>query len=332
MDGWSAYGERKLACAQKGISKSYYATSAGGISKDGKCASKGALLYSSVTDTNEKEIEIISPNGYVLMDNHYHLLIETPYANIKQVMQNINTSYTVYVNKKHKRSGHLLQGRYKAFIIDKESYLLELGRYIHLNPVRAGIVKRPEDYRWSSYSEYINRNNQEAITDTADTLYSFSKKQAIAAKKYQEFVNAGNKEKTPLKDAVGSILGDKIFMENVLKHLKGNLDKKEIPELKKIENKHEVEKIIKAISRYYGIREDGLLKRKKAINRERKIAIYLCKALSGEKNIEVGRIFGITTQAVTNAVRGIEVSRAEDRKVDKEIIQIKEIVVGRLNV
>ena len=60
-------------------------------------------------------------HSYVLMSNHYHLLIETPYANIKQVMQNINTSYTVYVNKRHKRTGHLLQGRYKAFIIDKES-------------------------------------------------------------------------------------------------------------------------------------------------------------------------------------------------------------------
>ena len=265
-------------------------------------------------------------HSYVLMDNHYHLLIETPYANIKQVMQNINTSYTVYVNKRHKRTGHLLQGRYKAFIIDKEIYLLELGRYIHLNPVRAGIVKRPEDYKWSSYREYIYRSNKEAITDTTDTLYAFSKKQAIAAKKYQEFVNAGIKVKTPLKDAVGSILGDKIFREDVLRHLKGKQDKREIPELKKLQTKHKVEDIVKAIAKYYGIREEELLKRKKATERQRKIAIYFSKVLSGEKNIEVGRVFGITIQAVTNAVRGIEVKRVEDRKVDKEIIQIKEIV------
>ncbi len=99
-------------------------------------------------------------HAYALMDNHYHLLIETPYANIKQVMQNINTSYTVYANKRHRRAGHLFQGRYKAFIVDKESYLLELGRYIHLNPVRAGIVRRPGDYRWSSYEEYIYRGRQ----------------------------------------------------------------------------------------------------------------------------------------------------------------------------
>ncbi len=265
-------------------------------------------------------------HAYALMDNHYHLLIETPYANIKQVMQNINTSYTVYVNKRHKRTGHLLQGRYKAFIIDKESYLLELGRYIHLNPVRAGIVIRPEDYRWSSYRQYIYRNNKEAITDTADTLYSFSKKQAIAVKKYQEFVSAGIKEKTPLKDAIGSILGDKIFRENVFRHLKGNQDKAEIPELKRIQTKHKVEDIIMATAKHYGIREEELLKRKKATARQRKIAIYLCKALSGEKNIEIGKVFGITTQAVTNAVGDIEARRAENRKVDKEIVQLKKIM------
>jgi REP element-mobilizing transposase RayT len=265
-------------------------------------------------------------HAYVLMDNHYHLLIETPYANIKQIMQNINTSYTVYINKRHKRTGHLLQGRYKAFIIDKESYLLELGRYIHLNPVRAGIVPRSEDYKWSSYREYINRSNKEGLTDTSDTLYTFSKKQAIAAKKYQEYVNAGIKEKTPLKDAIGSILGDKIFREDALRHMKGNQDKTEIPELKKIQSRHKVEDIIKTIAKYYKIREEELLKRKKATERQRKIAIYLCKALSGKKNIEVGRVFGITTQAVTNAMRNIEARRAEDRRVEKEIIQIKEIV------
>jgi REP element-mobilizing transposase RayT len=65
-------------------------------------------------------------HAYVFMDNHYHLLMETPHANIKQVMQNINTSYTVYINKRHRRFGHLFQGRYKSFIVDKESYLLEV--------------------------------------------------------------------------------------------------------------------------------------------------------------------------------------------------------------
>lgn len=85
-------------------------------------------------------------HAYVLMDNHYHLLIETPLPNLNQAMQNINTSYTVYINKKYGRSGHLFQGRYKAIVIDKDSYLLTVSRYIHLNPVSAGIVEAPEQH------------------------------------------------------------------------------------------------------------------------------------------------------------------------------------------
>lgn len=262
-------------------------------------------------------------HAYVLMDNHYHLLIETPKANISQIMQNINTSYTVYVNRRLKRAGHLFQGRYKAFIVDKENYLLELGRYIHLNPVRAGIVKRPEDYKWSSYKEYVLGRTEGAIADMGDTLYSFSKRRTIAAKKYQEFVYAGIKEKSPLLKAVGSVIGDETFREKVIKYLKGIPDKTEIPEIKKIEARHKIEDIIKAVTEYYGTREDELLKRKKSTERQRKIAIYLCKTLSGNKNIEVGRVFGITLQAVTNVLRDIEKKTGEDKKLSKDLFLIK---------
>lgn len=262
-------------------------------------------------------------HAYVLMDNHYHMLIETPYANIKQVMQNINTSYTVYVNRRHKRAGHLFQGRYKAFIVDKESYLLELGRYIHLNPVRARIVKRPKDYKWSSYREYISEGRGDTVTDTEDTLYSFSKKRAIAIKKYQEFVSAGISEVSPFKNAVGSILGDEIFREKVIKYLKDIPDKTEISEFKKIETKHKTEDVIRAIAKYYGISEDDLLKRRRATSKQRKIAIYLCKTLSGKKNVEVGKVFGITLQAVTNVVRDIDKRREDEKKLSKEIALIK---------
>jgi putative transposase len=265
-------------------------------------------------------------HAYVFMDNHYHLLIETPYANIKQIMQNNNTSYTVYINRRHRRAGHLFQGRYKAFIVDKESYLLELGRYIHLNPVRAKIVERPEDYRWSSYKEYVVGRGKEAITDTGDMLYIFSKRRSIAVKNYKEFVNAGIKEKSPLEKAIGSILGDETFREKVIRYIKGISDKTEIPELKKIEAKHKVKDIVKAVAEYYGTREDELLKRKKATERQRKVAIYLCKILSGEKNVEVGRVFGLTIQAVTNAVRDIEKMREGDRKLRKEIATINNFV------
>ncbi|MBA3070579.1 MAG: hypothetical protein FP829_00135 [Nitrospirae bacterium] len=267
-------------------------------------------------------------HAYVLMGNHYHLLIETPHANIKQIMQNLNTSYTVFVNRRHGRVGHLFQGRYKAYIVDKESYLLELGRYIHLNPVRAGIVKKPEDYKWSSYRDYIYGNKQGTITDTDDTLYSFSKRRAISASNYHEFVNAGFHAKPPLGEAVGSILGNKAFRESVLRYLKGIPDKTEIPEIKKIETKYGLEDIVRIVAEYYGIEEDELLNRKKATQKQRNIAVHLCKILSGRKNAEIGKIFGIKIQGVTNTIRRIEKVMEEDGRLRREIAMIKKAACG----
>jgi putative transposase len=91
---------------------------------------------------------------YVLMSNHYHLLIKTPHGNLNEVMHYINGSYTNYINRKKGRSGHLFQGRYKAILVDGDSYLLELSRYVHINPVRAKIAAKPEEYPDSSYRSY----------------------------------------------------------------------------------------------------------------------------------------------------------------------------------
>jgi REP element-mobilizing transposase RayT len=92
---------------------------------------------------------------FCLMNNHYHLLLETPSGNLPQIMRHINGAYTTYFNVKRARSGHLLQGRYKAILVDIDEYAKELSRYIHLNPVRAKMVKTPEEYEWSSYQFYI---------------------------------------------------------------------------------------------------------------------------------------------------------------------------------
>jgi putative transposase len=265
-------------------------------------------------------------HAYVFMDNHYHLLIETPHANIKQIMQNINTSYTVYVNRKHGRHGHLFQGRYKSFIVDKESYLLELGRYIHLNPARAGIVQKVDDYKWSSYKEYVNGKRNIRIADTDDTLYLFSKIRSEAINRYREFVHAGVNKDSPLSEAVGSVLGNETFTDNVLKYLKGYVDKREIPDIKKIDAKYSISDVVKKVSWYYGLNLEALIRRSRSTGKQRKIAIYLCKTLSGKKNIDIGLAFGISAQGVSNIVYAIENLKEKKRKVAEEILLIKELI------
>jgi REP element-mobilizing transposase RayT len=91
-------------------------------------------------------------HSYVFMDNHYHLILETPNGNLLKVMHGINGGYTGYFNRRYNRSGHLFQGRYKGILAEKDAYLVQLSRYVHLNPVRARMVEKPEQYRWSSHN------------------------------------------------------------------------------------------------------------------------------------------------------------------------------------
>ena len=266
-------------------------------------------------------------HGYVFMSNHYHLLIETPRANIKQIMQNINTSYTVFVNRKYGRSGHLFQGRYKAFIINKERYLLVLGRYIHLNPVRAGVVRRPEDFGWSSYRDYLSVRS-DGLVDTDETLGLFSKRRGLAIRRYREFVDGGLRERSPLENAIGSLLGDEGFRERVIGYLRVLPDKAAIPEIRKIRKKRGIDEIVRDVARYYGLPEIDLLRRRRRAEGQRKIAVYLSKVLSGGKNAEIGSVFGITIQAVTNVVRRVEKRMGEDNRFGSEVRRLKEMVAA----
>ncbi len=143
-------------------------------------------------------------HAYCLMDTHFHLLLETPSANLSQIMQHINGAYTNYFNTKRKRSGHLFQGRFKAILIEANEYATELSRYIHLNPVRAGMVKRPEEYPWSSYREYIGVKDAAAWLSTAFVLGYFGEKTAEARERYRSFVEdlLEKEYESPLKAAV----------------------------------------------------------------------------------------------------------------------------------
>jgi len=154
---------------------------------------------------------------YCLMNNHYHLLIETPYANLSRGMRQLNGLYTQRFNRKHQRVGHLFQGRYQAILVDKDNYLLELSRYVALNPVRAKIVKDPKDWRWSAYQATTGHKGISCLT-TDWILSQFDNKQK-ASSLYQAFVLSGIKAESPLKAVKGQLfLGQENFIDKI-KHL-----------------------------------------------------------------------------------------------------------------
>lgn len=152
-------------------------------------------------------------HAYCQMTNHYHLMVETVEGNLSQGMRQLNGIYTQHVNRRHGLVGHVLQGRYKAFLVQKETYLLALARYIVLNPVRAGVVSAPEQWWWSSHGCTLGEREAPAWLATEWLLTQFGESRAEAISQYRQYVLAGLGEANPLTTAQHQILlGDDAFV------------------------------------------------------------------------------------------------------------------------
>ena len=158
-------------------------------------------------------------HAYCLMTNHYHLVVETPDGNLSRGMRHLNGVYTQRFNSNHKRVGHLFQGRYKAILVDKDSYLLELSRYVVLNPVRARMVNEPGDWPWSSYRVTIGKQDGFEGLATDALLMQFGNQRNRAIERFQTFISQGKGQEIwcHLKNQI--YLGDKNFVEKQRVHL-----------------------------------------------------------------------------------------------------------------
>jgi len=169
-------------------------------------------------------------HAYCLMSNHYHLLIETPQANLSQGMRHLNGVYTQSFNFQHERVGHLFQGRFKSLLVEKDLYLLELARYIVLNPVRAGLAQNPEDWKWSSYGATLGSASKPDWLFTDWLLGCFGKNRKEAVNGYVQFVQDGLKWDFSLEEAVTQqiYLGSENFISSMQEEVEGK-DLSEIP-------------------------------------------------------------------------------------------------------
>jgi putative transposase len=264
-------------------------------------------------------------HAYVLMSNHYHLIIETPDANLNKIMHYLNGSYTTYLNTKRKRSGHLFQGRYKAILLERDSHLLELTRYLHLNPVRAGLAPKPDQYPYSSYGAYISKKDDDLISRDL-VLGMISTDQSQAIRKYKDFVEAGiGKDLTnPLaKVYAGMIAGGNQFIQDVLQRIDGQkVAKKEVSFRKALKSSVDLKGVIvEALCSYYGITREEFF-RKKGIFRN--LGIYLLKKHTSLSNRDIGRLFNdISFSAVTQASTRLIKKMAEDKNLKKEVAGIE---------
>ncbi|NML60627.1 addiction module toxin RelE [Massilia sp. RP-1-19] len=154
-----------------------------------------------------------SVHAYCQMTNHYHLMVETIDGGLARGMRHLNGVYSQYVNRRHELVGHMFQGRYHAVVVQKERHLLELSRYVVLNPVRAGIVARPEDWQWSSYRYMAGAAPSPRWLDKTWTLEQFGSARTSPVEAYCTFVDEGLGAASPLKLTRHQlILGDEMFL------------------------------------------------------------------------------------------------------------------------
>lgn len=211
--------------------------------------------------------------AYCLMDNHYHLLIETTRANLSRGMRELNGIYAQKLNYIRESVGHVFQSRYKSILVEKDNYLLELCRYIALNPVRAGMVENPEDWKWSSYRETLGLTKPPKHLNTSWVLKNFDEDIEKSKQKYEKFVLEGIGKESPWKELRGRIfLGSKKFMEKHEEKLSEKEKEKEIARIERFAHRPSLEeifedaktkqirnnKIYKAYEEYrYGLKEIG---------------------------------------------------------------------------
>jgi REP element-mobilizing transposase RayT len=272
-------------------------------------------------------------HGYVLMDNHYHLILETPKGNLLKVMQGINGGYTGYVNRRYGRSGHLFQGRYKGILVDKDNYLVELSRYVHLNPVRASMVKRPEEYRWSSYQGYIAKEKEVEWVEYAWVLSKFGQGNKKAREKYRRYIEEGLGERqgeTPFSRVQGQvILGGDDFVEKVKRQLKGRELTTDIMERRRFKLLPGPEEVIGEVAKAFRVDEGMLKERGRRDNTGRKAAIYLVQRYSGLSNEEIGKIFGgVHFSAISKASERLRKAMVDDKELEKRIERLKSYFKG----
>ncbi len=169
-------------------------------------------------------------HAYCLMENHYHLLIETPNANLSKGMRELNGVYTQGFNQRYRRVGHLLQGRYKAILVEKDNHLLALCRYVVLNPVGAGLIRRPEQWRWSSYRAAIGLAKRPSFLTVDWLLSQFGERKRVAMEGYKRFVMEGIGKESPWETLKGQIFwGTDEFIEQLRGLLKEKESIKEAP-------------------------------------------------------------------------------------------------------
>ncbi len=242
--------------------------------------------------------------AYCLMDNHYHLLIETPEANLAPGMQRLNSRYAQRFNRRHQRVGHLFQGRYKSIVVDRERHLLELTRYIVLNPVRAGMVAQAGAWPWSSFRATSNEAPRPPWLNVAWLLSQFGRHELSAIESYRRFVQEGVEAPSPWATLQGQIwLGGDAFRAYMQSCLEGK-SLQDIPLVQTRPDRPLADDILRAVSAAYDRPPEWVPER--SCQPAFRSWVYLLRRAANLRLKEVAGLAGISVPRVSQIQREIE--------------------------
>lgn len=245
--------------------------------------------------------------AYCLMDNHYHLLIETPEPNLSRGMRRLNGRYTQRFNRRHHRVGHVLQGRFKSLLVERETYLLELCRYLVLNPVRAGLVTTPHEWPWSSYGPTAGAQSSPSWLARDQVWSLFDSHQARAQSAYRQFVTQGIGTPSPWPQITGQIfLGSAAFRERMAALLPPT-NLANVPHAQTDPTRLKAEEILERVAAVYGVSPTAVTARRH--QEAYRTAVWLLRRTGNEPLQTVAARFGVSPSCVSKIQSAFETTR-----------------------
>lgn len=243
-------------------------------------------------------------HGYSVLRSGYELLIETPAGGLSHGMRSLNGRYTQWFNRRHRREGGLFEGRYKSILVQKEVYLLEMARHLVWSPVRQGLARRPEGWRWTNYRATSGAEEAPAWLEAGWTLEQFGRRPAAARTAYRRFVALGGRAPSPLDEVEKQVLlGDRRFRGKAGSLLASESARKKVRRRSRGPEDSSIGQIRRAVAREWNVPAASLREH----GGEQKVAaIYLARKLTPLSNIEIGDAFGVGEARVSSAVREIQ--------------------------
>lgn len=243
-------------------------------------------------------------SGYCLMRNHYHILLQTPNANLSRIMRHIDGIYTQQFNRKYHLDGPLFRGRYKSILIEDDSHLLEVLRYVHRNPLKAGLEKKLGAYPWYSYPGYLSDSFDWEWLYSGFIVSMLSHSKEEARQQYIDFMAKESAKEVNALFKAGKqpvIFGSHGFKERIKKLFSKDAIEPEIPESRVLT--YQIEQIIMAVCKYYHITKDELLiTRRGFTNEARNMAVFLVRRFRGEALHNIAKCFEIKNYSSVSSI------------------------------